>query len=80
MRIAILSNHQSGKGRAARLARTMQLALHEAGHACWQAETSADERDPRVVEVIRDAELVVVCGGGVCRGGVVVVCVAVGGR
>jgi len=63
MRIAILSNHQSGKGRAARLARTMQLALHEAGHACWQAETSADERDPRVVEVIRDAELVVVCGG-----------------
>jgi diacylglycerol kinase family enzyme len=63
MRVAILSNHRSGRGRAARLARRLQLSLHERGHACWQAETSADEHDPRTQEVIGDAELVVVCGG-----------------
>lgn len=63
MRVAILSNHRSGRGRATRLATRLHMALHDAGHACWQAETSSREDDPRLREVIRDAEVVVVCGG-----------------
>lgn len=63
MRIAILSNHRSGRGRAGRVALRLQLALHDAGHTCWQAETVASESDARLPGVIRDAQLVIVCGG-----------------
>ncbi len=59
MRVAILANPASGRGRALKLARSLREAVVFAGHEV--EECSA--RDPAAAETIRRAEVVVIVGG-----------------
>jgi diacylglycerol kinase family enzyme len=59
MRVAILANPASGRGRALNLARSLREAVVFAGHEA--EECSA--RDPAASETIRRAEVVVIVGG-----------------
>lgn len=59
MRIAVLANPSSGRGRALRVARDIREALRFAGHEV--EECSA--REPASAQAVRRAEIVVIVGG-----------------
>lgn len=59
MRVAILANPSSGRGRALRVARDLREALRFAGHEA--EECSA--REPSSAQAVKRAEVVVVVGG-----------------